>query len=100
MSTITTSFFKRLRSLAPLDPERDWIVMFLVSIIALSGIIVWNAWAFDTVANGGTIGTPVATTTPVFNQSSLETIRTIFDSRAAEEAKYASKLYQYVDPSQ
>ncbi len=100
MTTLTTSFFKRFRALAPLDPERDWIVMFLVSIIALAGIIVWNAWAFDTVANGGTIGTPVTTTTTVFNQTSLETIRTIFDSRAAEEAKYTGGVYQYADPSQ
>lgn len=67
--------------------------------IALAGIFIWNVWAFDTVANGGVIGT--ATSTPqAFSQSSLNTIRSIFEDRAEERAKYETGTYRFSDPSQ
>lgn len=91
---------KRFKSLSPLDPERDWLVLVILSVIMLSGIIVWNAWAFDTVVNGGVIGSPASSTPPIFNQSALDAIRTVFDNRATEETKYTSDVYHYIDPSQ
>ena len=63
-------------------------------------IIVWNLWAFDTVANGGVIGASATTTTPVFNRASLDAIHDVFTSRAEEEAKYKDGIYSYSDPSQ
>lgn len=96
----TKLFIKRLRSAAHPDPARDWFTLLTCSVVVLVGIIVWNAWAFDTIASGGTIGR-VATTTPaVFSRSSLDTIHTIFANRAAEEAKYVTGVYRYADPSQ
>ncbi len=82
------------------DPVRDWLTLLTLSIIALAAIIVWNAWTFDTVASGGVIGTPMTTTQPVFNHSSLDAIHTIFASRAAEEEKYVTGAYSFADPSQ
>ena len=70
------------------------------SVMMLVGIVVWNVWAFDTVANGGIIGSLATSTAPVFNQSSLDVIHTIFYNRAAEEDKYASGIYSFTDPSQ
>jgi hypothetical protein len=97
--TSITSYLKRIRLLTSLDPERDWIILLITSIIVLTGIVVWNAWTFDTVVNGGAIGSAATSTPPLFDQISLETIHTIFDERASEEKKYVSGAYRYVDPS-
>lgn len=93
-------YFKRMRSTASFDPIRDWFILLTVSTLALIGIIIWNIWAFDTVAAGGTIGTPATKTPAIFNNSSLDTIRSIFDKRAAEEEKYVTGAYRFADPSQ
>jgi len=93
-------FFRRLRSGASLDPVRDWLMMLTLAAIALIGIIVWNVWAFDTVASGGTIGVPPAATTVTFSPASLDAIRALFANRAAEEAKYETGAYKFADPSQ
>lgn len=91
---------RRTRLFSDSDPARDWIFLLISSTIVLSGIVVWNAWAFDTVAGGGTIGSSATSAVPLFDQSSLETIHIIFAERAAEEEKYATGVYQYADPSQ
>lgn len=95
-----TQRLRRLRSLSDIDPERDWIMLLIAAIIMLVIIVVWNAYVFDTVAGGGVIGSPATTVSPVFSQSSLDAIRTVFENRAAEEAKYISDVYHYADPSQ
>lgn len=98
--TSLASFLNRIRASSHLDPERDWLILLIVGALALVSIIVWNAWMFDTVANGGTIGSPVTSTAPIFNQASLEAIHTVFDNRAVEEQKYVAGEYRYADPSQ
>ncbi|MFA6414710.1 MAG: hypothetical protein WC217_03825 [Candidatus Paceibacterota bacterium] len=95
-----TALIRRLRTGTSQDPVRDWLVVSIFSAIVFTGIVVWNIWAFDTVANGGVIGAPVPETKSVFDQSSLDTIRTIFENRAVEEAKYMTGVYRYADPSQ
>lgn len=81
------------------DPARDWILSLICSAIVLTGIIVWNAWAFDTVSRGGVIGSPMKSVPSTFNNSSLDTVHDIFAKRAAEESKYESGAYRYADPS-
>ncbi|MHB8710325.1 MAG: hypothetical protein ACYC6X_02110 [Minisyncoccota bacterium] len=95
-----SSFFTRLRASTRQDPVRDWLILLTLSTLALAGIVVWNVWTFDTVATGGIIGAPATGTPPVFSRSSLDTIHTIFTSRAAEEAKYMTGAYHFADPSQ
>lgn len=92
-------FLKRLRPSAHLDPVRDWLASITLSTIVLAGIIVWNVWAFDTIANGGDIGAAVPATPALFNRAPIETIHTIFANRADEEAKYVTGVYSYADPS-
>ncbi|MBU6388431.1 hypothetical protein KGQ72_00935 [Patescibacteria group bacterium] len=92
-------FFKRLRSGERHDPVRDWLTIVAFSSIMLAGIIVWNVWAFDTVASGGAIGAPASATAPLFSRASLDAIHTIFTDRADEEAKYVTGVYRYADPS-
>lgn len=82
------------------NPIRDWLILVALSVIALAGIIVWNAWAFDTVASGGVIGPPTTSSAPAFSRSSLDDINTIFSNRATEEEKYKNNTYHYADPSQ
>lgn len=94
------SFLKRLRAGELQDPVRDWLTVLTFSGIALAGIIVWNAWAFDTVASGGAIGASSLKSPPIFNHASLDAIHTIFTNRAIEEEKYKTGTYSYADPSQ
>ena len=95
------AYLKRhLTAFSRIDPARDWIILLLLSVMAIMGIIVWNAWAFDTVASGGTIGTPATSTPALFDRSSLDVVHAIFTDRAVEEQKYASSTYQFADPSQ
>jgi hypothetical protein len=102
MNIFTTiiSFLKNIRLFSRFDPTRDWLALVSLATLFLAGIIVWNAWMFDTVANGGVIGERATTTTPLFNQSSLDTIRTVFSTRESEEIKYVTGVYSYPDPSQ
>lgn len=96
MNTLTP---KKVRHARPVNPGRDWLMVLIVSAIALAGILVWNAWAFDTVAHGGIIGTPATNVSPALDPASLETIHSIFAERAAEEQKYLTEGYEYADPS-
>ena len=99
MNHFRTFFRNHTRLFSSVDPERDWIMLSSFGALVLAGIIVWNVFAFDTVASGGVIGAPTTVSKPVFNQSSIEAIRKIFEERAAEEVKYTTGYYQYVDPS-
>ena len=95
-----TQAFKRFRRGVPLDPARDWIIMITFAVIVLIGTIVWDAWAFDTVARGGVIGTQATSSPVMFNRSAFDSIQAVFASRAAEEAKYVTGTYRMTDPSQ
>lgn len=91
---------KRFRRNSYQDPARDWLVMITLSLIAFVGIVVWDIWAFDTVVRGGTIGAQTAQAPATFDTSALDDVHTIFESRAAEEQKYVTGTYHFVDPSQ
>lgn len=93
------SLWKRILSGASFDPVRDWLILLALSFIVLAGIIVWNVWAFGTVASGGTIIESTAQAPTAFTNSSLDTIHSIFTSRAEEEEKNETGIYRYADPS-
>ena len=94
------AFYSRVRGGLYLDPVRDWLVLLILSVFAFVSIVVWNVWAFDTVAQGGVIGANATSTTPSINRSSIDAIHDIFAKRAGEEAKYVTGVYRYADPSQ
>jgi hypothetical protein len=100
LSTFFTSYVRRLRSGVAGDPVRDWLILLTLWVFAFICIIIWNVWAFDTVAQGGSIA-PSATSTPaVFKRSSIDMVTTVFQSRAVEESKYVTGVYRFTDPSQ
>jgi len=94
------SFLDRFRYGERLNPVRDWFVLLALSLMALACIIVWNVWAFGTIAQGGIIGSAATSSPPVFNSSSLDAINAIFSNRAVEEMKYETGVYRFADPSQ
>ncbi|MCX6790553.1 MAG: hypothetical protein NTV60_03470 [Candidatus Kaiserbacteria bacterium] len=94
-----TPLLKQMKFLNRLDPERDWILLLIISVILLTSIVVWNAWTFDMIAKGGVIGSSATSTAPTLEQTSFEDIHAVFDKRAIEESNYTSGVYQYVDPS-
>ena len=84
------------------DPERHWALLLVVAFVAFFGTVVWNVWAFETVVSGESIpsNVPVALVKEADNESALISVRTFFERRAAEEAKYVNGGYSYTDPSQ
>ena len=94
------SILRRFRSGVREDPVRDWLVLLTLSTCVLIGIIIWNVWTFDTVAQGGSIGAAATTTPAVFNPSSIDAINNVFQMRAVEDMKYVTGVYRYTDPSQ
>lgn len=82
-----------------LNPARDWFAILGAFALGFAAVLAWNISAFDTVAEGGVLGGAATSTPPVFSQSSLDTIHTVFANRAAEEAKYVTGVYRYADPS-
>lgn len=97
--SFVTHSFARLRYGKDIDPARDWIALLTLALIIFAGILVWNAWAFDTVVSGGVIGNQNVTEKPLFNSDSLMHINAVFTARSAEEGKYVTGVYQYADPS-
>ncbi|MDE1919699.1 MAG: hypothetical protein KGH56_03335 [Patescibacteria group bacterium] len=95
-----TSLLKHFRLGSNRNPVRDWLALLTLSIMVFAGIVVWNIWAFDTVASGGAIGAPAVTAPPIFSRSSLDAVHAVFSSRADEESKYQTGAYRYADPAQ
>lgn len=95
-----SSLWRRLKS-GVADPVRDWFVLITIAGILLIAIVVWNIWAFSTVANGGTIGgTGASATQSELDSASLNAVRATFQTRTTEAAKYETGVYRYADPSQ
>lgn len=99
-SLLITKIKERLGYGSRIQPTRDWLALLSFVIIVFAGILIWNVWAFSTVVQGGVIGTTASSTPPVFSQSSLDAIRSVFAQRSAEEAKYQTGVYRFADPSQ
>lgn len=83
-----------------IHPTRDWLALLSFASIIFAGILIWNVWAFSTVVQGGVLGTTASSTPPVFSQSSLDAIHSVFAQRSAEDAKYQTGVYRFADPSQ
>jgi hypothetical protein len=91
-------FQNRMHAYAHMDPMRDWSILLILFGIAFTTIIVWNISAFQTVYSGGIIGSPATKKETVIDDDSLNAVRAIFESRAAEEIKYATGVYHFRRP--
>ena len=94
-------YVTNLRQFVRFDPTRDWFVLRAFFVAVLTWIIAWNGWAFEIVSSGGIIGSErKEVTAPTFDSKSLEAVRAVLDARSAEESKYKTGEYRFIDPSQ
>lgn len=100
-----TNFLSKIRGASSFHygeqfrPERDWFALLACGALVLAGSIAYNIWLFDHVATGGILGGSATSTAPVFNQTSLQAVESVFADRAAEEVKYRNGAYSFIDPS-
>jgi hypothetical protein len=99
MSFLTANLLSRKREQQAIDPVRDWLGILFFSILAFMVVVVWNAWAFDRIASGKALGTPVSIDTETNNEFSVEEVSAIFTARAEEMRKYQDGTYSFTDPS-
>ncbi len=91
-----SSIGKSLSYGSRLRPYRDWFVLLSIFFICLLCSLAWNIWLFSKVTNGQAIGN--ATSTPPVQTTNLDSVKALFNARAAERANYQSQ-YRFVDPS-
>jgi hypothetical protein len=78
-------------------PVRDWFVIVAIALLLLVTSVGWNMWLFSRAIEGEAIGeTPAPTDT--YDLSSLETVRSLFERRQAEEMRYRND-YRFIDPA-
>jgi hypothetical protein len=99
LSKLTAILSKYLRAFRYGDrvrPLRDWLLLISIAGLLLIGSGGWSFWLFTQISNKqeATVAIPAAAT----GTASLESVRTIFEKRAAERAHYISD-YHFVDPS-
>ncbi len=78
-------------------PQRDWLVVMLIAGVLLIGSASWSYYLFGRISGGDLLGGHSQTVAPV-DTASLETVRAVFEARAAERERYRSE-YRFVDPS-
>jgi hypothetical protein len=77
-------------------PVRDWFLMVSIAGILLLGSAGWSYWLFEQTSNAKDAQLKLPPSS--MKTASVETVRTIFDARAALRAHYLSD-YHFVDPS-
>ena len=81
-----------------LHPARDWFVIISISAIILGVSVGWNSVTFLELTR---TETPLEAVTAISSSNTaVKDARVLFYSRAAEEEKYKSGTYRFVDPSQ
>lgn len=80
-----------------LNPQRDWLLLLLVALVAILASVAWNVWFFFFALDAQT-AVPNAPAAQTLDTSSINKARALFDTRAAEEARYRGE-YRFNDPS-
>lgn len=78
-------------------PSRDWFILLAIAFLILIASIGWNVWAFVRITSGEATGS-AAQGPQGPDVSVVEQVRTVFETRAAEENRYRTE-YRFVDPS-
>jgi hypothetical protein len=82
-----------------LRPMRDWFALMGVLAVLLLIGIAWSAYTYGAVQRGEIIGNTPAGPDMSVNRASLQSVESLFDTRAAEAEKYKSGAYTFVDPA-
>jgi hypothetical protein len=79
------------------NPTRDWLILLVLSLVALIASVIWNLWFFsEALSDKGS--TAPTTTSNEDTSDSVERAKARFEARALEEGRYRSD-YRFVDPS-
>jgi type II secretory pathway component PulC len=93
-----SNYLKAFRYTGRLRPERDWLMVLLVTFVLLLVSISWNVWFFINLVHGENV-TPVAQVPhTVSSAAAVTNVQNIFKARATEQNNY-QQTYTFVDPS-
>ncbi len=76
------------------DPARDWALLLSLALVVIIASVAWNVWFFFEVLNAQPVVEAPATEEET---DTVAPLRTLFEERAAEEARYRNE-YRFVDP--
>jgi hypothetical protein len=62
--------------------------------------LAWSGYIFMLVSEGRALDASAVKSLSPVDRASLDTAHAVFESRALEETKYRTGVYQYRDPSQ
>ncbi len=88
-----------LRYGAKLHPTRDWFALLSIISVLFVVVIIWSFSLYRIVEGGGVLGEAPVVTPTTFNTAELDALETLFITRAAEEKKYRTGEYSFIDPS-
>jgi hypothetical protein len=97
LSSRATALLKTLRYGDRVRPFRDWLAVMCIVGVLLVASAGWSYLVFQKTSDGEILGAPTTALAPI-STASLDTVRTVFDKRAAERMHYLSD-YRFVDPS-
>jgi len=91
-----TVYARKIRYGDRLRPQRDWYLIVVVATVLLIVSAGWSYWVFHETSLAESNAKNSADAS--INTSVIDTVRTVFDKRAAERAHYQTD-YRFVDPS-
>jgi hypothetical protein len=77
------------------NPERDWFLLFIVTLVLMVVSILWNMWFFAHIEEGSGVILQEGASLEAY---SATRVHEIFDMRAAEASRYGTD-YSFIDPS-
>jgi len=100
LKNLPGQFVKHLSYGKRVAPRRDWFILLSVVLLLLAASGLYNFWVYTQVKSGSSINGVVASAPGSgFDASALAKVKDIFTLRAAEQAKYTSGAYSFIDPS-
>lgn len=78
------------------QPQRDWLLITAVGLIALLGGSVWSYWS--TLSNDAATASEVVSSGNDLRTNDLQNVQAIFAKREAARTPYQT-TYHFVDPS-
>ncbi len=97
LTALVTKYLRVFRYGERTRPIRDWFVIASLVLILFIGSAGWSFFIFHKTSTGELAGKAVQAPVSV-PITSLDTVRGIFENRAAERMHYLSD-YHFVDPS-
>ncbi len=85
----------------PLNPYRDWLIIFIVGIVMFSIVAIYGAYLYWNVNNGMLVVVPPVEAKPVahFNRGYVDSVLDKFDKKKEIFEQIKTDKTQFSDPS-